>query len=52
VTRGAGAGVAPPSPAPSPTVVLAVQPLPSFPARVYDEGLRPSSRRGGATSAR
>jgi branched-chain amino acid aminotransferase len=39
VTRGAGAGVAPPSPAPSPTVVLAVQPLPSFPARVYDEGL-------------
>jgi branched-chain amino acid aminotransferase len=39
VTRGVGAGVSPPVPAPPPTVVLAVQPLPSFPARLYDEGL-------------
>ena len=39
VTRGVGAGVSPPVPPPSPTVVLAVQPLPSFPVRFYDEGL-------------
>ena len=39
VTRGLGAGVAPPLPAPSPTVVLSVQPMPAFPARLYDEGL-------------
>ena len=39
VTRGPGTGVAPPLPPPAPTVVLAVQPLPGFPARVYDAGL-------------
>ena len=39
VTRGVGAGVSPPVPPPSPTVVLAVQPLPPFPARLYEVGL-------------
>ena len=41
VTRGAGAGagVAPPARPAAPTVVVAVQPMPDFPARVYAEGL-------------
>jgi len=39
VTRGAGAaGVAPPTDT-QPTVVVAVNPMPSFPAHVYDKGL-------------
>ncbi|HEY0777618.1 MAG TPA: aminotransferase class IV [Gemmatirosa sp.] len=39
VTRGVGAGVAPPAAAVAPTVVVAVQPFPEFPARVYADGL-------------
>jgi branched-chain amino acid aminotransferase len=39
LTRGAGpAGVAPPNNA-QPTVIIAVNPMPSFPMRVYEEGL-------------
>lgn len=39
VTRGPGAGVAPPARPAPPTVVVAVQPMPDFPARVYADGL-------------
>lgn len=39
VTRGAGGGVAPPARPSRPTVVVAVQPLPDFPPRLYAEGL-------------
>jgi branched-chain amino acid aminotransferase len=39
VTRGAGAGLAPPLPASAPTVLLAVQRMPDFPARIHDTGL-------------
>jgi branched-chain amino acid aminotransferase len=39
VTRGAGDGVAPPALAAPPTVVVAVRPLPEFPARLHADGL-------------
>lgn len=39
VTRGPGGGVAPPAASGAPTVVVAVLPLPDFPARLYAEGL-------------
>ena len=46
VTRGEGAaGVPPPSPS-RPTVVLVVNPLPSFPAHIYDKGLHASIASG------